>query len=391
MIFRIILTAYDFPPRLGGIATCAHEVSQALARRKNEVELVVLARYTRGSETFDRSCGLNIHRFRPLGTGSLASIPPLARAIRSELGKRPVDVILNLNWMPEAAATRGALWGIRARPAWFCWAHAMEIIESDKTLKKKIRGHASFVKKWLFRELTGVFAVSRFTKRLVLQRTGIQEENVSVVWNGVDTAKYVPNPRTQTDILELISVCRLEPFKGVDQVLESLGRLDQQHPELAWHYRIVGEGPDRARLEQLTRSSGLAKRVTFLGAISEADKISAYQNSDIHLLCSREDWDAPNIEGFGVVFLEAAACGLPSIGGNSGGIPDAIEDQKTGLLVPPEDPKAIMEALLFLARNPKIRLEMGKNARERCENSFRWDDVAERILHRMKQSRKGSA
>ena len=112
----------------------------------------------------------------------------------------------------------------------------------------------------------------------------------------------------------------------------------------------MGEGPDRQRLEDLTARLGLQTQVCFLGRLALSDIVELYNLADLFVMLSREE--PPDVEGFGLVFLEAAACGLPSVGGRSGGIPDAIEEGKSGWLVDPCNTEEIAATIIDLLKSP---------------------------------------
>jgi len=164
----------------------------------------------------------------------------------------------------------------------------------------------------------------------------------------------------------------------VDRMLESLPAIAQAVPSVK--YLVVGEGPDLPRLQRLAAGLGLGDRVTFLGRRTVAEIVSLYNVADLFVLLTREE--PPDVEGFGLVFLEAAACGLPSLGGRSGGIPEAIEEGETGWLVDPSDPRAIAANVIDLLNSP----ERLRRASERCLRTAperTWERVADRITQEM--------
>ena len=145
-------------------------------------------------------------------------------------------------------------------------------------------------------------------------------------------------------------------------------------------YLVVGEGPDLPRLQRLAARLGLEDRVSFLGRRSVAEIVSLYNLADLFVLLTREE--PPDVEGFGLVFLEAAACGLPSLGGRSGGIPEAIVEGQTGWLVDPGDPRAIAAGVIDLLGSPE-RLRRASEGCLRTAPERTWERVAERITQEM--------
>jgi phosphatidylinositol alpha-1,6-mannosyltransferase len=161
-------------------------------------------------------------------------------------------------------------------------------------------------------------------------------------------------------------------------MMEALPAILRTHPET--RYLVVGEGPDRPRLERLAHTLGLEHRVSFLGRLELSEIVELYSLADLFVLLSREE--PPDVEGFGLVFLEAAACGLPSVGGRSGGIPDAIDEGHTGWLVDPNNVEEIAATIAGLLQRP----DQLRRASELClatapEKS--WQRVADTILQEM--------
>jgi phosphatidylinositol alpha-1,6-mannosyltransferase len=227
----------------------------------------------------------------------------------------------------------------------------------------------------------GLFPVSHFTAGLLLN-FDLPAERITVVHNGTDPAYFHPmNTQASRDDLGLdhgkiiLTISRLVRRKGIDTVLRALARIAPDHPDV--HYLIGGSGPDRDRLETLTRSLNLTDQVHFLGALPREALRHYYNACDVFVMPSRED--RPYVEGFGIAFLEANACGKPVIGARSGGIPDAVLDGKTGLLVEPDDEAALADALLRLLTDASLAAWLGQNGRRRVETEASWDHVADQL------------
>jgi phosphatidylinositol alpha-1,6-mannosyltransferase len=141
-------------------------------------------------------------------------------------------------------------------------------------------------------------------------------------------------------------------------------------------YLIVGEGPNRAALEQLAVALGVADRVVFLGRVATAELPLLYSAADIFIMVSRARLEYCDVEGFGMVFIEAAACGTPSIGGRSGGVADAVVDGVTGLLVDPLDVGEVAHSVAMLLANRDFARQLGDAARYRAVSQFSWSRFA---------------
>lgn len=373
----ILVTAFDFPPRLGGVARAADSLARALAEKH---PVTVLAPLPHDDAVVDDSglpTRMQVRRIWLPARPELAIPFLFAHVLRELVTGRYTDVF-NTLWWPCGLASKVALSipGLRAVRHGIL-VHAVEVMESDATLRKKIRKRLHSLKRWTFSGPTKSFCVSTYTAALLEKEAGVRREQITIVHNGVvlpdEKVASTENPNSGPRIL---TVTRLESYKGIDQVLLALPALCREYPEL--RYRIVGNGPDRRRLERLARPCG--DQVRFLGAI-EADELDReYRECDFFILLSREELAEPNVEGFGIVFLEAAAYGKAAIGGRSGGIPDAIADGISGILVDPLDQKAILEALRTLIEDKDLRERLGKSARERAQREFRWEQSAAKIL-----------
>jgi phosphatidylinositol alpha-1,6-mannosyltransferase len=203
-----------------------------------------------------------------------------------------------------------------------------------------------------------------------------------VVPNGTDPERFRPldagAARRRLGLGDgplLLTVGRLVPRKGIDTTLRALPTVLDAVPDLT--YLVVGTGPDRARLDALATTLGVRDHVQFEGHVPADDLPHYYGAADLFVMPSREA--PPDVEGFGIVFLEAGACGLPVVGARTGGIPDAVRDGETGLLVPPSSPAALAEALTHVLTAPDVAARLGAAARQRVEQEASWAHVADRL------------
>jgi phosphatidylinositol alpha-1,6-mannosyltransferase len=200
--------------------------------------------------------------------------------------------------------------------------------------------------------------------------------------NGTDPERFRPldasslrNALALTDTSVVLTVSRLVPRKGIDTVLRALPEVLDAVPSLT--YLVVGTGPDRERLERLATNLGIRPHVHFTGHVPFDDLPRYYNAADVFAMPSREA--SPDVEGFGLVFLEAGACGIPVIGARTGGIPDAIQDGETGLLVPPSSPEALANALTRLLSSPDLAHRLGEQGRRHVVQEANWDHVADQL------------
>lgn len=184
----------------------------------------------------------------------------------------------------------------------------------------------------------------------------------------------VTAPHPKTDIIKLLSVCRLVKRKNIDLVLEALKKIKLPN----YSYTIIGSGPEKEYLENRVKQLKLEKQVVFCGYVSDEELKQHYYDNDIFIMPSKMI-PPDDVEGFGIVFLEANQMGCAVIGGNSGGIPDAVEHGVNGLLVDPNSVEELVNAIETLAGNSELRKKMVVNGRDRIRRTYNWANAA-RIL-----------
>lgn len=349
---KILVPSFDFKPQLGGVAHYTHELLSVL-HNEYHCDIQILARQQPEDQTYDQFCKMKVHRV-PTPQTAVLSLPQWTwHVLQLKKTFRP-DLIFCPLWFPDATATYLAQKIDKTPVPYFIAAHAMEVVDSDKNLKHTLRKNLLFsLKKNTFKNSSQIFSVSQYTKSLLQQLLSIHENKIQVANNGVNLNTYKYNHTAQQRFFRpkktLLTVTRLNPYKGVDMVLKALPALLQKGFDI--EYKIIGKGSDLPRLQKMVHDLKLENTVSFLGPLSQKQIITHYNQSDLFLLLSREE--LPDVEGFGLVFLEAAACGLPSLGGRSGGIPDAIEDEKSGWLVSPTDQKQIEQKIEGLLSQPQ--------------------------------------
>jgi phosphatidylinositol alpha-1,6-mannosyltransferase len=237
--------------------------------------------------------------------------------------------------------------------------------------------------RWTYRRLAALIAVSGHTRdRLVgiLGQAGLP--TVRVIPNAVEAASFATpsafGPRPWHGQSFTLSIGELKERKGHHLSIQAFARAAEKHPEL--HHYVVGKGSADAYetgLRETVRRAGLAERVRFLGNVSEAEKVDLLQRARLFLLTPVTAADG-GFEGFGLVYLEAAACGVPSIGTRGSGAEDAIVDGETGLLVEPQV-DAIEAALERLLSDGALARRLGEGARKRARASS-WEENARNVV-----------
>ena len=207
----------------------------------------------------------------------------------------------------------------------------------------------------LVRRVDAVLSVSEFTKQKLLGWAGLPDARVRVVPPAVNPGQFGPGPRDpallarykldgKAVILTLARLVGPERRKGVDEVLDCLPALLRRRPDLV--YLVAGDGSDRPRLEAKARRLGIATHVVFCGRVAEAEKADHYRLADAFVMPGRT-------EGFGIVYLEAIACGVPVVGSKLDGSRDALRDGRLGILVDPRDPDEVGAGILAALERPK--------------------------------------
>ncbi len=212
---------------------------------------------------------------------------------------------------------------------------------------------------------------SHFTKKLVLA-CGVEENKIVFIYPCPDQLTSQSLSIVPSADKIILTVGRLIERKGVDLTLKALALLKQPY-----RYIVVGDGPYRQNLLQLTQQLGLTDKVIFAGQVSDDELDNYYRQASIFVMPARQITD--DVEGFGLVFLEAGRYGLPVIGGQSGGQADAVVDGQTGYLVDPHDPVELAEKIKLLLNDETLARQMGAAGQARVKKNFLWSEQAAKL------------
>ncbi|MFB9370593.1 glycosyltransferase family 4 protein [Kitasatospora albolonga] len=186
-----------------------------------------------------------------------------------------------------------------------------------------------------------------------------------------------------TDRPVVVCVSRLVPRKGQDTLIAALPQILRDVPDAV--LLIVGDGPYRGELEKLAERTGVAASVRFTGAVPWSELPAHYGAGDVFAMPCRTRRGGLDVEGLGIVYLEASATGLPVVAGDSGGAPDAVLEGESGYVVPGGSPAAAAERIVRLLKDPQLRATMGEAGRRWVERSWRWDLLAGRLTSLLAQ------
>jgi phosphatidylinositol alpha-1,6-mannosyltransferase len=360
-----LLVTNDFPPKIGGIQSYLYE----LWRRLPPEETTVLTTPYAGAAEWDDRQGFRVVRTRQkvlFPTRALTrDVDALAREIRADMIF--LDPMLPLGLIGPH---------LRSAP-YVVVAHGAEITLPASLPFARGRGRR------VVRAAAGVVAAGGYPARQARRIAGREVRGV-VIPPGVDAERFRPldgEARAETrarfgldpDRTLVLGLSRLVPRKGFDVVIDAVLALGDAPVQLA----IAGEGRDRARLVRRTRGN---TNVRFLGRVSDDVLPALYGCADIFAMCCRDRWGGIEAEGFGIVFLEAAACAVPAIAGRSGGAHEAVDDGMTGFVVAPRDMDAVRAALRRLCDDPGARERMGRAARARAVAEYSYDRLVERLV-----------
>ena len=367
----LLLVTEIFPPRTGGSGRWFWEIYSRLPRD----EVVIAAGFAPGQEEFDRTHDLAIHRldltlrsWGVLGLESLAGYGRSMRSLRRLARKHGVQTLHCARCLPEGLMALGLK--VTIGLPYVCYAHGEELNYAS----------ASRELTWLASRVLNasrfVVANSRNTQRILCERWGLPPERIRVLNPGVDAGRFVPAPRLEEVRNALgwgtrpvvLTVGRLQRRKGQDQMIRALESIRKSVPDVL--YAIVGDGDDRARLEALAAGEGQEQHVQFLGAVDEDCMIQCYQQCDLFVLANRQDGE--DIEGFGIVLVEAQACGKPVVAGASGGTAETMRAPDTGRIVPCEGVDALADVVATLLADAPLRTRMGASAREWAASRLDW-------------------
>lgn len=230
-----------------------------------------------------------------------------------------------------------------------------------------------FLLKLAYKKANKVFCVSSFTQKEILKR--IKLDNTIIINNGVDYDKFQINYQKSSKEKIILSVGSLKPRKGYYVSIPAIAKVKNNYPSIK--YYIVGGKPEKKYLD-LVKQYNLEKNVKFFYGISDEELIKLYYECDVFLLPSITKNDN-DFEGFGLVYLEAGACGKPVVGAYGSGAEDAIINNETGFLVPQNDIRKTAEAVLKLLDNPELASKTGENGKKFAQK-MDWGNVVKKYI-----------
>jgi len=372
---KSILLTNDFPPVISGISTVFYNVWKYYDPAKT----VVLTPYAHGWKEFDSSAGVKPLRYGTFLSGGAGKIVGMIRASLKILTTILKDGVSEIHaGQILSSGPIGYFFQIMFHIPCFLWVYGGETtkVYQRSMCEKKLVD-------FLLRESRYLVTNSPAVTEEFLNY-GIPEERIIEIIPAVDPDFFTPGDE---DALAgelgikgkkvLLTVSRLTPRKGHDLVLKAIKEIGDKHD---LHYVIVGGGEDKERLMQMANDLGISERITFTGKVSDERLPAYYRLCDVYVMPNREiAGSTDSVEGFGISFIEANACGKPSIAGRSGGTGEAVSEGVSGYIVNPEDPAELVQKLDYLFENPDVRGKMGKDGRERVISGYTWKSRAEKL------------
>ncbi len=365
---RVLIVTNDFPPRQGGIQSFVHRVAMQLPSD----QVAVYASNYEGAAEFDSTLPFPVVRHP---TGLLVPTPAARRRVVDSLHRFDARAV----WF-GAAAPLGLLAGdLRAAGAerLVATTHGHEVGWAKLPLARQALGRIG-------RSCDVVTYLGEYTRSRLAGALG-PGAVLEQLTPGVDVEEFRPDVDSSAvrDRYGLggrpviVCVSRLVRRKGQDTLIRALPAVRRQVPDAA--LLIVGKGPYLDRLRALADEHGVAEQVVFTGGVGHGELAAHYAAGDVFAMPCRTRRGGLDVEGLGIVYLEASAVGLPVIAGDSGGAPDAVQDGRTGYVVDGRSVPALAGRLVELLTDPALRARFGAAGRDWVQNAWTWDIQAERL------------
>lgn len=362
MTNNLILLSYDYPPNDGGISRLTAAFASGLAAEGLKVEICTLEGSTI-TEGLARPELPTVELPRKKGWRELV-------LLRYLLSRPQKSQIISTVWNPEATLA----W-LMGRRNLYVLAHGNEVMPYPNGLKFRLK---AWLRKKVLASVRCVICNSRYTEKLVLDIA--PNATTKVINPCVDITRFSVG-LTQAEAREhlglpkdgniLLSVSRIDEYKGHDVVLDALAALPAEQRRLL-HYVVAGRGGHLEALKCRAEQLGLSDGISWLGFVADEALPLLYKAANLFVLCTREDKTQRGVEGFGMVFLEAQAAGLPVVGTRAGGIPDAIQEGRGGWLIEPDDSAALGLLLDTLISRHDAIASQGRLGMERARSECSW-------------------
>lgn len=373
---RVLLVTNDFPPRRGGIQSYLQELVGQLAVLPDSHTLTVYAPKWRGCEDYDRqarACGVSVVRHP---TTLMVPEPSVAARMSGLIKRHDIQTV----WFGAAAPL--ALLAPLARRA---GAHRVMASTHGHEVGWSMLPVARTALRRIGNETDTVTFVSRYTRRRFASAFGPRAA-LEYLSPGVDVDRFAPDPAARAELRAryrlgerpvVVCLSRLVPRKGQDMLIKAMPAIRQRVPGAA--LVIVGGGPYRTALQRLVHQYGVADDVVFTGGVPDHELPAHHALADVFAMPCRTRGAGLDVEGLGIVYLEASATGVPVVAGMSGGAPETVRDGETGVVVDGREVSAVSAAVSDLLADPDRAARMGAAGRRWVVEDWQWRTKAERL------------
>ncbi len=375
-----LLITDTFSPRVGGREAYYNHLFSHL---KQDSVVVITPDKTGNYKAFDRQSSLSIYRISDLSQkwfrwgrpGRIKWLKTLFKICKNH----QIHAVHCGLVLPDGLS--GWLLQQTLGIPYIIYTHGKEILEHQKHPENEL------LMRIAFEGAMSVVSNSYYTAGL-LKDFGISSEKIVRIPPGIEPhqwTKTIPIKQVDTLIKKhqlgnrpiILTVGRLNERKGHDTVIQAMPRILSEVPDAI--YLIVGDGLNRDNLQALTQQIGLEKSVIFAGEVPDEALPAYYQLATVFTMISRQPPGSHEVEGFGIVYLEANACGLPVVAGRSGGVSDAVVDGKTGFLVDPFSVEEVATAMIQLLNHPQLCKQFAETGKKRALEAFSWQQSSQKL------------
>lgn len=383
---KITVVTNIFPPDIGGPATYASEILKRFHDRGHKVEVVTLSE---GAKATDNVHVVPRHRLKLIGffytylalllkivklsrnSDVIYTLSPSFTGLVSLIAAKLLHKPVVLRFVGDAAWETAS----NTRQTEKNLEDFLQTSDGDKTVKLLLG-----IQKFVLNRVNRVIVPSRFLKEILIKYYKVGHEKIKVIYNSIDLKDYHKIPFRQfqrSTRPTVVTIGRLVRHKRIDKIIEAISVIKMKYPDV--EFQIIGEGPEKENLEELTRELGVERNVKFYGGVEHSKVIELIQNADILVLNSI-------YEGLPHVVIEGMACRTPVIATNIKGTDEVVKDGETGLLVSPNNNEELKDKIIQLLSDEELRERLVENAYKSVEERFTWDknlDILEKELEKV--------
>lgn len=365
--------------------------------KNKNFEVIVLAPHEKGLKDYEVIDGVKIYRFRYASDKYeriayknnmhelvikntlnkfifLKLIRNFYKKIVEIAKKEKIDLIHANWWVPCGIAAYLA--SKKTKAPYIVTTHGTDVF-----ILRKFKFFSFFARN-IFKNAAKVNAVSNYVAKIAADLLKIDKKKIAVFPMPFDKNKFYPMEKSRKKTKMIFTIGKLVKRKGMNYLVDACSILKDK--KIDFHLNIVGKGPEEENIKEQIKNLELEKNITIISSVPHKELVKYYNAADVFVLASITDWKGET-EAFGVVFAEALACKTPVIGTKTGGIPDAVIDGKTGLLVDEKDPKQLADALIKILKNDKLAKKLAEQGYKYAHDNFTAEKIAEKTIKMYKE------